>query len=443
MLKRLCGFVALGLIVSSVSVSAETRSESFNACAEAAVSFNYPYKTASRQCRTAIAQYPDNAELWAMAAMVFRARADHYGEDFSEALQLAEKSASMNNSLGQYILGEMYMRGQGVEQGLTEALHWLRLSVSQGNMYAQFRLAMMYRDGEGVEQNSSEEFRLLKLSADQGYEYSQMTLADMYRFGTDVGQSDTEAIYWLQLAADQGNEHARDALNWMRRNQFETALSEARQGDAEAQFILGGIYADGNVNGVAQNFTIALEWLQKAADQRFFGAEEKIAEVNELYRASLIASLEAKINRLENGGRPTETDIKDALQRKLSGAMGAVDTMGGMCASVGETQNPLAAAACLLTLGGNLNSTSMGMQIQSVTLDICYRMKSGNFICRYNATLKEGSGSHPLMGMLTSLSQIDEYKFASFRTDPDGWYVEQAYDDCTVTEDSVNCKWTE
>ena len=44
-----------------------------------------------------------------------------------------------------------------------------------------------------------------------------------------------------------------------------TLLPKAKQGDADAQYNLGAMYAKGD--GVAQDYSAALAWVRKAADQ--------------------------------------------------------------------------------------------------------------------------------------------------------------------------------
>lgn len=464
--------------------------KTFNACAKVAspkyvTLESIDFSEAIRRCGLAVRRDPENVDILSyLARMTLRLRA----------------LTNLGDAEGQYNLGRIYRVGLGVPESSIEAAKLYRLSSDQGNADAQYNLAIMYEHGLGVQKNVDEAVRLYMLSSDQGNADAQYNLGKMYEKGRGVQRDFSEATKWLQLAANNGHysarnisdtifsmerpaqstcaepnwknyvysdisapriilacqflidysqsenirEYARNALQKLRNDFHEFNQLAASQGGAEAQFNLGMDYAYGN--SVEQNFTTALEWLQKAADQGFSGAEDKITEVR---KTSLLTALDAKLHklgdelaRLENGGKPTERDIRTALQRKLDSAMKEVDAMGNMCASVGETEDPIAAVMCLFTLGGNLNSTTMGMHVQSTTLDRCHAMVSGIFICRYKATLRESSGSHPFVSMFTSLSEIDGYRYAGFRTDSDGWYVEQVYDNCTFNEDGdSHCTW--
>jgi TPR repeat protein len=70
----------------------------------------------------------------------------------------------------------------------------------------------------------------------------------MYKKGKGVQQNYTEALKWYRKAADQG--HAR------------------------SQYNLGVMYANGE--GVQRNYTEAVKWYQKAADQGHVEAQSKL-----------------------------------------------------------------------------------------------------------------------------------------------------------------------
>jgi len=80
-------------------------------------------------------------------------------------------------ALGQYNLGAMYEKGEGVPQDYKEAVKWYQLAAEQGDADAQYNLGLMHSNGQGISQN------------------------------------DKEAIKWYRLAAEQGNALAQDELN--------------------------------------------------------------------------------------------------------------------------------------------------------------------------------------------------------------------------------------
>lgn len=112
-------------------------------------------------------------------------------------------------------------------------------------------------------------------AAKNGDASSQYLLALIYTAGEyGVNQNLKEAYRWAFRAAANGNEDAvklkeklQDKLN--RQDIFEVEIPElmkgAESGDAESQYKLGVMYAEGQ--GVAQNYQEAYRWISLAAAQ--------------------------------------------------------------------------------------------------------------------------------------------------------------------------------
>ncbi len=102
---------------------------------------------------------------------------------------------------------------------------------------------------EGVEAydrgDYAKAFREWRPLAEQGDAKAQFNLGGMYRQGRGVPQDDAEAMKWYRKAAEQG--------------------------DAKAQGILGFMYDDGQ--GVAQDYAEAVKWYRKAAGQGYAQAQ--------------------------------------------------------------------------------------------------------------------------------------------------------------------------
>ena len=105
-----------------------------------------------------------------------------FGDDFQDALDAYERKdyktvyklmlplAEQGNKFSQFILGEMYRKGQGVPQDYKEAVKWFRLSAEQGYATAQFTLGLMYYQGKGVPQDYVSAHMWFNLSGSNGYE---------------------------------------------------------------------------------------------------------------------------------------------------------------------------------------------------------------------------------------------------------------------------------
>ncbi len=94
----------------------------------------------------------------------------------------------------------------------------------------------------------------LRAAAEQGDADAQFELGGWYDYGLEgVLQDDAQAVAWYREAADQGL--------------------------AEAQYTLGNMYRTGR--GVPQDFTQAVEWYREAADQ---GLAEAQFNLGNMYR---------------------------------------------------------------------------------------------------------------------------------------------------------------
>ena len=69
---------------------------------------------------------------------------------YATALRELKPLAEQGYADAQYNLGQMYRRGQGVQQADKTAVKWYRLSAEQGNAGAQSSLGWMYALGTGV-----------------------------------------------------------------------------------------------------------------------------------------------------------------------------------------------------------------------------------------------------------------------------------------------------
>lgn len=66
-------------------------------------------------------------------------------EDFKKAFYWYKESAELGFAQSQYILGNMYLSGEGVEQNYIEAIEYYRKAAMQGNNTAQCKLNEMYK----------------------------------------------------------------------------------------------------------------------------------------------------------------------------------------------------------------------------------------------------------------------------------------------------------
>lgn len=109
----------------------------------------------------------------------------------------------------QFILGNVYYKGEGTPQDFAEAARWYRLAADQGLAESQHMLGVMYDRGDGMPQDFAKAIKWYRLAADQGFAPAQFDLGSQYATGEGVPQSFSEAYVWFSLAASAGLEKAR------------------------------------------------------------------------------------------------------------------------------------------------------------------------------------------------------------------------------------------
>jgi len=87
--------------------------------------------------------------------------------DYGTALRASRPAAEQGDSGAQHVLGNLYLKGQGVTKDYDVALQWLRKSAELGFARAQNDLGMMYAEGLGVPTDYTEAMRWLHLAARQ------------------------------------------------------------------------------------------------------------------------------------------------------------------------------------------------------------------------------------------------------------------------------------
>jgi TPR repeat protein len=159
--------------------------------------------------------------------------------DYASALRVWKKSAEKGNAYGQYNLGLMYAKGDGVPQDYKTALKWFTLAAEQGYAGAQSDMGSLYRMGLGVPKNHKTAVKWYKLAAEQGYARAQSGLGQMYEHGMGVPQDYMIAVKWFTLAAEQGlvetQSHLRTLLkspeytNALKKQNAETTRGEGER----------------------------------------------------------------------------------------------------------------------------------------------------------------------------------------------------------------------
>ncbi|WP_395505174.1 tetratricopeptide repeat protein [Ectopseudomonas hydrolytica] len=187
---------------------------------------------------------------------------------YAEALHWARRAAEQSPD-GRYQLGQLYLRGQGVEQNPATALSWFDQAADQGLARAQYQSARMYQRGQGVAANPIKARQRFEQAARQGHREAQLELGLIYLEGKGVAASNDKAHDWL--------------------------LRAARQGSAAAQYQLGELYAEGR--GVAANAAAAYVWISLARDNGEPRAEARLQQLRTQLDEGQIAQAQAQVRR--------------------------------------------------------------------------------------------------------------------------------------------------
>lgn len=119
-----------------------------------------------------------------------------------------------------------------------EEVERIKALADEGNPEALFILGTLYLDGDGVPRSMDDAFGCFREAAIRGETNSAFNLGLAAALGEDMPQSWSEASYWYSMAANSGH--------------------------PKAMVQLGILYSTGN--GVPQSYLDAASWYAKAAD---------------------------------------------------------------------------------------------------------------------------------------------------------------------------------
>ena len=130
--------------------------------------------------------------------------------DYATAVQIWRPLAKQGLAPAQAALGQMYHRGQGVEQNYAEAASWFREAASQDFPHAQALLGVAYQQGLGVQQDDKLAVWWFRMAAEQGHALAQSILGRCYERGDGVPKDFVQAYKWLSLSVAHLAESAKN-----------------------------------------------------------------------------------------------------------------------------------------------------------------------------------------------------------------------------------------
>jgi uncharacterized protein len=184
----------------------------------------------------------------------------------SHTLKEWRSHAVSGDKVAEYVVGDLYRRGEAVVQNAPLAFEWLRKSAEQGEPRAQLELGQMYRAGFGTERNDVEAVKWLRLAAEQGKMEAAYDLGYIYERGEEISTDDPRRSLITanvtlppELQSGKGRKllvrNAVEAARWYR--------LAAEHGHTGAMLNLGNLYRDGR--GVEKNGPEAVHLFKLAA----------------------------------------------------------------------------------------------------------------------------------------------------------------------------------
>ena len=200
--------------------------------------------------------------------------------DYAKAIKWYRIAAAQDFARAQFNLGVMYDRGQGTPQDYATAIKWYRAAAEQGDADAQFNLGFMYHRAKARPEDYAQAIKWYRAAAEQGDVEAQYTAGEMYRDSQGTPQDFLRAYAYFSVAAANGHSDAWSERDRLGRKLGPEAILKAQalahglgyaehahlgaaeknrphqaaaeKGNADAQFNLGVMYANGE--GMPQVF---------------------------------------------------------------------------------------------------------------------------------------------------------------------------------------------
>lgn len=176
-----------------------------------------PFAEAAEE--TASPQTPEKSEASAGDAAspqdppLFVAGRDAYrAGDYAAALTNFLQAAEAGHVESQFLCGQMYRRGVGVEVNDKTALNWYKRAAKQGHLGGQMACGSIYEEGRGTEVDLKRALSWYEQAAKQGCVDAQLKCGYMYYGGRAETRNPKKARRWMESAAERGSEEAKKFL---------------------------------------------------------------------------------------------------------------------------------------------------------------------------------------------------------------------------------------
>ena len=183
--------------------------------------------------------------------------------------------AAAGDAQAQFVLGNRYFKGDGVDQDYGQAVLWYTQSANQGYAAALNQLGYMHQNKAGLPLDDRLALKYYRAAAKKGYAQAEYNMGVMYQHGVGVMAKvdDKQAFQWYLKAANQNFAEAETDVGyfyqrgWGVKLDYAQALTwyqrAASQGSSNAEVNLGFMAEKGW--GQPQSYAVAFSWYNKAA----------------------------------------------------------------------------------------------------------------------------------------------------------------------------------
>ncbi|KAF9274959.1 hypothetical protein BGZ68_000218 [Mortierella alpina] len=213
-----------------------------------------------------------------------------------EALQFAQQVRHI--PVACYVLGEMYRQGHGVDQNEGEA-RMLHHDAAKGGLSRSQILMALGCSQAGHHLEALSWYRMAAVLGDPDGQYN---FGERLYSGRDVPSDRKEGERWIRKAADGGSRSAMAAMGAIcidRKDHLEAMQWCLKAGDPISHFRIGLMHLHGR--DTETSCASAMEWFEKAADQRCGLAAFVLAEI--YYKGEMVEMNIEKAMELYSRGR--------------------------------------------------------------------------------------------------------------------------------------------
>ena len=146
------------------------------------------------------------SDISAIKAYGYIEKADTMYEEanYAGALEQYRIAAEHGSPRAQYLLGRMYVQGEGTAPDREKAVKWIQKAALNGYNAASFDMGLRYLTGDGVSASYDKSLMHFKRAAKKEHELSMYFLGTAYAFGWGLQPDAEEALRWFRMAHAYG-----------------------------------------------------------------------------------------------------------------------------------------------------------------------------------------------------------------------------------------------